>query len=532
MLGLTIKSFIDNGISNMQSLNSSVIKFIFFSLLLGIATSIRIFSVNLFSENLCAAVKEDAYQKILHFPINKFDKDGSSQWINFISNDIDVAINSISTNSSIILRNIAMFLSATTLLILGSWKLSLVILLIIPVILAIISFFGYQLRNKISLMKNIKNKLFLHFNETISYIKTVKIFSGFSSESKKLSKYNQEILSFAKSLFAFRGFFIGLMIVLMLLSIASVLYFGGKSVILGLMTIGTLSSFIFNSIICATSVGGIIECFAEIGKNSPSFEKLKNIIHFQSSQNKEKSIADENLLRNFEKIIIKNLSFKYENNENYAFSNINFEIKKGEKIAIIGKSGSGKTSFTNILLKFYSNYDGEILFSFDNENTIEIKEFVDSDKYLANFSAVTQETNLFSDTIYNNITYGLESVDSNEIDFLLKALNLYEYFNSLPNKLETKIGDQSTQLSIGQKQRILIVRALLKKSSILILDESTSALDEENEKSLYELLFDEKYKDLTMIIITHKLHFLNKMRRVIDFSNQNNFLNEILKSDS
>ena len=109
---------------------------------------------------------------------------------------------------------------------------------------------------------------------------------------------------------------------------------------------------------------------------------------------------------------------------------------------------------------------------------------------------------------------------------------MYEYFNSLPNKLETKIGDQSTQLSIGQKQRILIVRALLKKSSILILDESTSALDEENEKSLYELLFDEKYKDLTMIIITHKLHFLNKMRRVIDFSNQNNFLNEILKSDS
>ena len=248
MLGLTIKSFIDNGFLNKTTLNQSVLKFIFFSITLGLSTAIRIFSINLFSERLCATAKEDIYKKILHFPIQKFDKDGTSQWINFISNDIDIAINAISTNSSIILRNIAMFFSATTLLIIGSWRLSLIILFILPIVLTIISFFGYRLRNKITSMKGIKNRLFLHFNETISYIKTIKIFSGFSIESTKLFSFNRDILSFAKTLFAFRGFFIGLMMILMLISIATVLYFGGQNVILGVMTIGALSSFIFNSI--------------------------------------------------------------------------------------------------------------------------------------------------------------------------------------------------------------------------------------------------------------------------------------------
>ena len=522
MLGLTIKSFIDRGFLNANHLNYSVLKFIFFAILLGISTAIRIFSVNLFSERLCATVKEDVYKKILHFPIAKFDKDGSSQWINFVSNDIDVAINAISINSSIIMRNIAMFFSATTLLIIGSWRLSMIILLILPIILGIISFFGYRLRNKITSMKSIKNKLFLHFNETISYIKTIKIFSGFQKESEKLLNFNKEILSFSKYLYIFRGFFIGLMMILMLTSIATVLYFGGKSVILGVMTIGALSSFIFNSIICATSVGGMIESFSEIGKHYPIFSKLKDMINHEIPH----QISDnrDNLLENFQKIIINNLSFQYANNENYAFKKINFEIIRGEKIAIIGKSGAGKTSFTNILLKFYENYEGEIGFYLNDEEKIELQEFIDSERYLENFSTVTQETNLFSDTIYNNITYGAKNIDSNEIDFLLKALNLYDYLNSLPNKLETKIGDQSTQLSIGQKQRLLIARALLKKAQILILDESTSALDEGNEKALYNLLFDSKYKDLTMIIITHKLNFLSKMNKVIDFSKKDHFI--------
>ena len=513
MLGLTIKSFIDNGFVNQATLNQSVCKFIFFSITLGLSTAIRIFSINLFSERLCATAKEDIYKKILHFPIQKFDKDGTSQWINFISNDIDTAINAMSTNSSIILRNIAMFFSATALLIIGSWRLSLIILLILPVVLAIISFFGYKLRNKITSMKVIKNRLFLHFNETISYIKTIKIFSGFSIESTKLFHFNQDILFFAKTLFAFRGFFIGLMMVLMLTSIATVLYFGGQNVILGVMTIGALSSFIFNSIICATSVGGIIESFAEIGKNYPTFMKLNDISNYKSEDIKY-SINESQKLK---KIEIKNLSFKYENNDDYAFQNINFDIQMGEKIAIVGKSGSGKTSFTNILLKFYENYEGEVSFHWKDGNSIEMKEFSSNDEYLPRFSAVTQETNLFSDTIYNNITYGAKDANQEEIEFILKTLNLYDYLNSLPNKLETKIGDQSIQLSIGQKQRILIARALLKRAQILILDEPTSALDEENEKALYSLLLNERYRNMTMIVITHKINFLSKMSKVIDF---------------
>lgn len=513
MLGLTIKLLIDHGFSNKVNLNNAVANFIFFSVLFGLATAMRIFSTNFLSEKLTASVKEDAYEKILNFPVEKFDNDGQSQWINFISNDIGSAISNVSGNISVILRNMAMFVGSVILLIIGSWKLSLVVLLIMPIILTIITFFGYKLRNKILSMKGIKNVLFLHFNETISFIKTVKLFSGKKLESEKLITFDKKIIDFAKSLYTLRGFFVGLMITLMLFSIAAVLYFGGKNVVAELMTIGALSSFIFHSITSAISVGGIIESISDIGKNYSIFVKLQEIMDYKISDH----IVDpnENSMNSFNKIIFKNLSFRYPRNNDHAFKNVNFEINRNEKISIVGKSGSGKTSIINILLRFYDNYDGEIIFCCENDKKIEAREFLNMDKYLENFAVVTQEIHLFSDTIYNNLTYGTKNPDINEIDFLLKALNLHDYLYSLPEKLDTKIGDQSAQLSTGQKQRILIIRALLRKAKILILDESTSALDEDNEEDFYDLLFSEKCNNLTIIFITHKLNFLNKMDRVV-----------------
>ncbi len=516
MLGVTIKTFIDNSFLNEENLHHAVFNFTAFSILLGFATAIRIFSVNLFSEKLCATIKTQLYEKILHFPIKKFDKDGQSQWINFISSDLDASINAITSNSSIILRNIVMFCSAAIFLATNNWRLALIVLAVIPIILSIISFFGYKLRNKIVKMKAIKNNLFLLFNETISNVKTVKLFSGFNLELKKLNALYNQILEFAQPLFVLRGFFIGLMMSLMLISISVVLYFGGKDVVLGKITIGSLSSFIFYAIIAASSIGGIIECFSEIGKNHAIFLKIQEILNYEDGRIASIVIEPSHAIQS---IIIRNLSFKYENSENYAFENINLTIKKGEKIAIIGQSGSGKTSLANLLLKLYDDYDGDILLSYDDGLKIELKNIIEIENYQKHFSALTQEIFLFSDTIYNNITYGSQNVDKNEIDFLLRKLNLYDFICGLPNGLETKIGDQSIQFSVGQKQRILIIRALLKQSQLLILDEPSSALDEDNEKKLYDLLlYDEKYKNRTIIFITHKLNFTSKMDQIIDLS--------------
>jgi ATP-binding cassette subfamily B protein len=514
MLGLTIKNFVDYGFIDRNSLHNTVLKFVIFSLLLGLGTFFRIFSINLFSEKLCASVKEIVYKKSLNFPIKKYDLDGQSQWINFLSNDIDTGVTAINTNLSLILRNITMFFGAAVLLVMNSWQLSIIVLCVVPIILVIISFFGYKLRHKIVEMKGLKNSLFLHLNETISFIKTVKTFNQENYEVNRLRTIYKKIIDFAMSLFLLRGFFLGLMIVLMLMSIATVIYFGGSYVVSGAMTIGALSAFIFHSIICASSVGGIIESFSEIFKNRPIFGKLQDIL----DENDKIDDGEELKVTNNIGLKIENLKFFYINNDHCpVLNNINLEIKFRSKIAIIGSSGSGKSTIINLLLRFYDNYEGNILLFNDNAKQ-EIRN-IKLSEYRNLFGLVQQEVNLFSDTLYNNLIYGCNrEVDEGEIWNLLEKMNLSDFVNGLENKLQTRFGDQSIQISGGQKQRIGIVRALLKKPKILILDEATSALDNNNEQEIYKILFSDNFQDLTVIIVTHRLFNIQKMDEIIIMS--------------
>ena len=514
MLGLTIKNFIDYGFSDDKNLHITVLKFVIFSFLLGFGTFFRIFSINLFSEKLCSSIKEVIYRKSLNFPMKKYDLDGHSQWINFLSNDIDTGVTAINTNLSLILRNITMFLGAAVLLVMNSWKLSIIVLCVVPIILLIISFFGYKLRHKIVEMKGLKNSLFLHFNETISFIKTVKTFNQEDYEVNRLRAIYKKIIDFAMSLFLLRGFFLGLMIVLMLMSIATVIYFGGGYVVSGIMTIGALSAFIFHSIICASSVGGIIESVSDIAKNRPIFAKLEDIL----GENYNIDNGEELKIKNNISLKIENLKFFYLNNDHYPVLNdINLEIKSHSKIAIIGPSGSGKSTIVNLLLRFYDNYDGNIIL-FNADVSQEIRK-INLIEYRDLFGVVHQEVNLFSDTLYNNLIYGCNcEVDESEIWNLLEKMNLSDFVNGLQNKLQTRFGDQSIQISGGQKQRIGIVRALLKKPKILILDEATSALDNNNEQEIYNILFSDSFKDLTVIIVTHRLFNIQKMDEIVIMS--------------
>jgi ATP-binding cassette subfamily B protein len=466
MLGLTIKHLIDNGFSIATNLKTISLRFLIFSGLLSFGTFLRIFSVNLFSEKLCASIKSIMYEKILDFPITKYDIDGQSQWINFISSDIDIGITSINTNLSLILRNLTMFLGAMILLIINSWKLSLVVLGIVPIIMVIISIFGYRLRNAISEMKKRKNDLFLHFNETILFIKTVKAFGKENYEVSKLDLIYQKILSFSTPLFLLRGFFLGLMIFLMLSSIAAVMYFGGELVISQKMTIGSLSSFIFQSVIAASSIGGIIEAFSDITKNRPIFEKINEILSIKTGDRKEKisHITSENI-----DISIQNLFFSYPNNpKKHVLQNFNLKIQSGEKIAIIGQSGSGKSTIINLIMRFYEDYQGQIILRNSNSET-EIRD-LNLKEYRNLFGIVQQDVYLFSGTILENLTYGCENFDKNLLNQLLKKLDLFDFIMSLTNQLNTNIGDKSIQISGGQKQRIAIIRALLKQPKILIFN--------------------------------------------------------------
>jgi subfamily B ATP-binding cassette protein MsbA len=199
-------------------------------------------------------------------------------------------------------------------------------------------------------------------------------------------------------------------------------------------------------------------------------------------------------------IEIKNLSFKYKGTNQYILKNISLKINKGEKIALVGKSGGGKTTLMNLLPRFYEFDEGEI--TLDKKNIKSLK--------LANlrshFSLVTQDTILFNDTIRNNICYGMQkkSITNKQLEKVIDQSNSQEFIERLPNKLDNLVGDRGVKLSGGQKQRISIARAIIKNAPILLLDEATSALDLESEK-LVQIALDNLMKNKTSIIIAHRL---------------------------
>ncbi|WUR02338.1 ABC transporter [Vairimorpha necatrix] len=224
----------------------------------------------------------------------------------------------------------------------------------------------------------------------------------------------------------------------------------------------------------------------------------------------KEEIKDKELYGFKKNIKFSKIFFNYENRK--VFENVNFEIKKGEKIAIIGKNGSGKSTLMKLFLKFES-YNGSIFI--DDINIQDIKE--DSFRNLIGY--IPQNTFLFNETVKYNIKYGLENVTDEEIFSLCKKFCLFEVFSNLENGFDTNVGERGKLLSGGEKQKILLMRAMLRKKEIMILDEPTAALDKESEKNIIELILEDKERTVMMII--HNLELVNKFDTILYINDKN-----------
>jgi subfamily B ATP-binding cassette protein MsbA len=251
---------------------------------------------------------------------------------------------------------------------------------------------------------------------------------------------------------------------------------------------------------------------ATIQTGLASSERLFFMIDQPYSRPNEKNL--EKIEKFEDKIEISKLNFSYSNNSKNILSDINLNIKKGEKIALVGASGSGKTTLTNLLLKFYDFNDGSIKIdnkSYNKINTKSIRNLI---------GLVTQEPILFNDTIKNNIIYGNDNVSDDKIIEAAKIAKIDEYVSSLDKGYDTLIGERGSLLSGGQKQRISIARAIIKNPPILVFDEATSSLDSESEQKVQEAI-DNLVKDRTVIMIAHRLTTIKNADRIIVFNNGN-----------
>jgi ABC-type multidrug transport system fused ATPase/permease subunit len=520
-LGILIKNFIDNAfvLKNGENFYNSeklffylskyIIYFICLAFVLAFASCLRVFAINYINDFLVFKIKEKIFNKMLNLNIKDFDRFGKNFFKTLLGFDIEEVITSINLKLSLIARNIGLFGGSIFLLFFSNVRLSFIIIISILFVLFFISIMGLRLKKSIKNLKELKNQIFLYLDESISFIKIIKISNQTQKQLENLENSHKKILKNAFFVYIFRGFFVGFIIFCLFLTIILTIYLGSLMILNGSITQGVLSSFIFYALVASTSLGGIIESFFEISKYRLNFEKIQNIIKLDSDS-KDFNLQKKNEIFRFQNLEFQRVFFRYENNANLILKNLNFKISKGEKVSIIGPSGSGKSTILNLIFGFFEPTSGEIFL-----NDINLKN-IDLNSYYKKLSILSQEVEIFSISLYENLIYGADHPDEKLLLNLIERFNLKDFIESLNQKIHNKLGDESgIKLSGGQKQRVGLIRALLRKPEILILDESTASLDAQNEADIYNFLLSDSCKELTIIFVTHKLSYLNQMNKII-----------------
>ena len=380
-------------------------------------------------------------------------------------------------------------------------QLTIFVSIFIPISGFIISIIGKKLRKDSKEVQQQQSNFLSIIDETISGQKVIKSFlsenffhNKFNSINNLLYRFSNKVIN-RKNLAGPFSEFMGILI------IGVLLWFGGKMVLIS-ETISGTTFIVFMGLAynILTPAKNLSKSFYSIKKGNAAAERVFEIIEYNKNKNDEKRTVE---FKKFEKqITFNNVEFKY--GEQKILDKISFTIKKGESVALVGSSGSGKTTIANLLNGFFSPTSGNLLI-----DDMDISNITKKSLY-RNISIVTQESILFNDSILNNIRIGNLDASKEDIIEASKEANAHEFIQGQLNKYDTTIGDYGNNLSGGQKQRLTIARAMLKSPSILILDEATSSLDSKSEKKIQDAI-DGK----TSLIIAHKFSTIKKCDKII-----------------
>jgi len=477
---------------------------IFFFLMKNLFNYLALYNITFVKNGLLKNLRGKLYSRVISMPISYFLNKKKGDLMSRITADILEIQTSYLSILELMVREPLTILFTLIVMFTISPELTLFVILFIPISGFIISIIGKKLRKDSKEVQQQQSNFLSMIDETISGQKVIKSFLSesyfnqkFNSINKMLYKFSNKVIN-RKNLAGPFSEFMGILV------IGVLLWFGGKMVLIN-ETISGTTFIVFMGLAynILTPAKNLSKSFYSIKKGNAAAERVFEIIEFQPDNDSNR----DQLLETFnDKIEFKNVDFSY--GQIKILDKISFSIKKGESVALVGSSGSGKTTIANLLNGFYNSNSGSI--SIDG---MEISS-ITRDSLYKNISIVTQESILFNDTIMNNIRIGdLDSMDEDIVN-AAKEANAHEFIIQQIEQYDTNIGDYGGKLSGGQKQRLTIARAMLKSPSILILDEATSSLDSESEKKIQDAI-DKLMLDKTSLIIAHKFSTIKKCDKII-----------------
>ena len=461
-----------------------------------------------FTENTLANLRLALYSNLVKLPMSFFSQKRVGELNSRISSDITQIQDTLTSTIAEFLRQFILIIGGIALLATESFKLTLLMLSVVPLVAVAAVIFGRFIR---SYSKKVQDKVAesqVIVEETMQGISIVKAFANEWYEIARYKTQIKEVIQIAIKGGKYRGYFASFIIFCLFGAIVAVVWYGVQLSIAGEMSVGQLISFVLYSTFVGASFGGIAELYAQIQKAIGATERVFELLD-ETPEKIQGTTAHQSIEKIKGNVDFKNVAFKYPSRkEMEVLKDVSFTAQFGQKIAIVGPSGAGKSTIASLLLRFYSIAEGSI--EIDNKNIYDY----DLEQLRGNMSIVPQDVILFGGTIRENIAYGKPNATEEEILDAAKQANAYNFIESFPEKLDTIVGERGVKLSGGQRQRIAIARALLKNPSILILDEATSSLDSESEKLVQEAL-EILMEGRTSIIIAHRLSTIRSADQIL-----------------
>ncbi len=519
-LGQGVRMMMDDGFAaqSQSGLGDALSLFVIIVLGLSVGAYFRFYMVSWLGERVVADIRKKLYKHLVSLPPSFFEDNLSGEIQSRLTTDTTLLQTVIGSSFSFALRNSLTFIGGLALMFITNVKLTLIVLMVVPLIVFPLVFFGRKVKK---LSRDSQDKIATvgaWAGESLQHIKVVQAFTREDMVNEQFSDAAEGAFEVALKRIRQRALLIALVMMLVMCSIAGMLYVGGSDVLTGQLSAGELGAFVFYAIMVAGSLAAVTEVYGEVQRASGAAERIRELLATEpeissSAETGNLTVEHHENPTEIEEAQLRfdAVSYSYPSRpDTKALNDLSLSVAPGERIALVGPSGAGKSTLFDLLLRFRDPQEGIISVEGHSLHDLNLNEL------RSQFALVPQQPVLFSTSVWDNLRYGCPDATEEQVIAAAKAAHADEFITQLPDGYHSFLGENGVKLSGGQKQRLAIARAILRDPKILLLDEATSALDAQSEHLVQQAL-NELMKNRTTLIIAHRLATVSHVDRIAVF---------------
>ena len=511
ILPLAVRRVVDNfGADRAALLDRYFGLALAFAALLAFGTAVRYYYVTRLGERVVADIRRALFDKVVGMSPNYFERLMTGEVISRITTDTTLILSVIGSSVSVALRNVLVLMGGLVLLALTSWKLTGLVLLIVPAIIVPIVVLGRKLRElgreNQDWIANSSGKA----SEALSAVQTVQAYTHEALTRAEFADVTEKSFQSARKRIGTRSIMTMIVIFLVFAGVVGVLWMGARDVHSGVMTPGALVQFLIYAVMVAGAAGALSEIWGELQRAAGATERLIEMLGADDMvKDANAPLALPHPIRG--EIVFDEVVFNYPARPGHrALNGVSFTVAPGETVALVGPSGAGKSTVLQLLMRFYDPQSGAIRL-----DGVDLRDMA-RDEFRKSMALVPQDPVVFATSARENIRFGRPQASDAEVESAATAAAAHDFISALPEGYDSYLGERGVMLSGGQKQRIAIARAILRDASVLLLDEATSALDAESER-LVQQAVEKLGQGRTLLVVAHRLATVTKADRIVVF---------------